>query len=314
MNKALARFISRKIGRAILTLLICVTFVFVVLRLSGDPTVMLLPEDTPQEVRDDYRRRWGLDRPLIEQYGLFLRDLGRGDLGVSFAERRRASEVVLERLPNTLLLGGLAITLALFLGIPSGLLAALHHNTPVDRTLMAISVMGFSLPSFFLAILLILLFSLTLRWLPSAGSDSLAHLVMPVLTLSAGLLGKVARFTRTATLEVLGQPYMRTAEAKGLGRAVVLLGHALPNASIPVVTFLGIEIGLILTGAVVVETIFAWPGLGRIIVTAAGQRDLPVVQAAILLIALIMVTSNLAVDILSAIIDPRAHSLGIRSR
>lgn len=314
MSRALLRFIAVKLGRAAVTLLICVTFVFVVLRLSGDPTLMLLPEDTPQDVRDVYRTRWGLDRPLVEQYGLFLRDLGTGDLGVSFAEHRRAGDVVLERLPNTLLLGGLAIALAIGFGVPLGLLAALNHNRALDRLLMAVSVMGFSLPSFFLAILLILLFSLTLRWLPSAGSDSLAHLIMPVLTLSAALLGKIARFTRTATLEVLGQPYMRTADAKGLSRVAVLLTHALPNAAIPVVTFLGIEIGLILTGAVVVETIFAWPGLGRIIVTAAGQRDLPVVQAAILLIALIMVTSNLAVDIVNALIDPRAHSLGIGRR
>jgi peptide/nickel transport system permease protein len=298
--------LGMKTLRACLTLLICMTLVFIVLRVSGDPATILLPDDTPPAVQQEYRRQWGLDRPLPEQYLRYLAGLTEGRLGISFAEQRPAGEVVLERLPNTLLLGGCAILFALAIGLPLGLLAALRHNTWLDRAAMGFAVLGFSLPSFFLAILLILLFSLKLRVLPSAGSDTWAHLVMPVVALGAGLMGKIARFARTAMLEVLGQPYIRAARAKGVFPIRVILSHALPNAAIPILMFLGIEIGLILTGAVVTETIFAWPGLGRVLVTAVGQRDLPVVQAAILLIALIMVMSNLIMDFVHAAIDPRA--------
>lgn len=299
--------LATKTLRACLTLLICMTLVFMVLRVSGDPATVLLPDDTPPEVQQEYRRQWGLDRPLPEQYLRYIVGLTEGRLGISFAEQRPAGEVVLERLPNTLLLGGCAILFALLAGLPLGLFAALRHNTVFDRVAMGFAVMGFSLPSFFLAILLILLFSLKLRVLPSAGSDTWAHLVMPVAALGAGLMGKIARFARNSMLEVLGQPYIRAARAKGVFPLRVILAHALPNAAIPILMFLGIEIGLILTGAVVTETIFAWPGLGRVLVTAVGQRDLPVVQAAILLIALIMVLSNLIVDFVHAAIDPRAE-------
>ncbi|MFM9940790.1 MAG: ABC transporter permease [Hyphomicrobiaceae bacterium] len=303
------RLAVTKIGRAALTLLICLTMVYVVLRLSGDPASMLLPDDTPQSVLDEYRRRWGLDRPIAEQYLRYLAGLAQGHFGISFAESRPALDVVLERLPNTLLLGSLAIAAAVALGLPLGIVAALRHNTWVDRFVMSLAVLGFSLPTFFLAILLILLFSLHLRILPSAGSETWAHLIMPVTALGAGLMGKIARFARTAMLEVLGQPYIRTARAKGALPLAVIVAHALPNAAVPIVMFLGIEIGLILTGAVVTETIFAWPGLGRVLVTAAGQRDLPVVQAGILLIAFTIVVCNLAMDIVHAVIDPRAQAL-----
>lgn len=295
-----------KILRAVLTLLICMTLVFVVLRASGDPATILLPDDTPPAVQQEYRHQWGLDRPLPEQYLRYIVGLTEGRLGISFAEQRPAGEVVLERLPNTLLLGGCAILFALVCGLPLGLFAALRHNTIFDQFAMGFAVLGFSLPTFFLAILLILLFSLQLRILPSAGSETWAHLVMPVVALGAGLMGKIARFARNSMLEVLNQPYIRAARARGVFPLRVVLVHALPNAAIPILMFLGIEIGLILTGAVVTETIFAWPGLGRVLVTAVAQRDLPVVQAAILLIALIMVLSNLMVEFVHAAIDPRA--------
>ncbi len=298
-----------KLARAALTLLLCLTLVYVVLRLAGDPATMLLPDDTPPDVLSEYRRRWGLDRPIVEQYLRYLAGLLQGHFGISFAENRPAIEVVLERVPNTLLLGSLAIGAALMLGLPLGMLAALRHDTWVDRFVMSLAVLGFSLPTFFLAILLILLFSLQLRILPSAGSETWAHLIMPVIALGAGLMGKIARFSRTAMLEVLGQPYIRAARAKGALPLAVLLAHALPNAAVPIVMFLGIEIGLILTGAVVTETIFAWPGLGRVLVTATAQRDLPVVQAGILLVAVIVVIANLAMDLVHAAIDPRAQAL-----
>jgi peptide/nickel transport system permease protein len=222
--------------------------------------------------------------------------------------------VVGEAIPNTLFLGSAAILVALSIGIPLGTLAALRHNSTLDRAVMSLAVLGFSLPTFFLAILLILLFTLNLRWLPSSGTETWWHVIMPVVTLSAGLLGKSARLARTAFLEVLGQPFVRTARAKGVPRLGVLAKHAFPNAAVPLLMFLGIEIGLILTGAVVTETIFAWPGVGRLLVSSAAARDLPVVQTAILFVALVIVLSNLAVDIIHALIDPRVDTLGTRGR
>lgn len=298
-------FIAIKATRALATLLICVTAVFVVLRLAGDPADMLLPDDTPAEIKAEYRVRWGLEGSIAEQYWRYIAALSRGDLGISFADGRSAFDVVMEAVPNTFLLGVCAILLALVVGFPAGILAALRHNRLADRLLMAFAVIGFSVPSFFFAILLILTFSLTLRWLPAAGTETVWHMILPTLALSAGLIGKLARYTRTAMLDVLGQPYMRTAKAKGVGHLMAMLRHALPNAAAPILMFLGIEIGLILTGAAVVETIFGWPGLGRLLVSSAAARDLPVVQGVILLVALVIVLSNLAVDILHALLDPR---------
>lgn len=307
-------FLATRLLRTILTLLLCVSTAFIVLRLSGDPTDILLPEDASADVRAEYRARWGLDRSIPEQYFRYLLAILRGDLGVSFADGRSAFLVVTEAIPNTLLLGGTAILLALAVGVPLGVAAALHRNTAIDRAIMSLAVLGFALPTFFLAILLVLLFALNLRWLPSSGTETWLHLVMPAATLSAGLLGKTARFTRTSLLEVLGQPYVRTARGKGVSRLGVLLGHVFPNAAVPLLMFLGIEIGLILTGAVVTETIFAWPGVGRLLVSAAAARDLPVVQAAILFVAAVIVLSNFAVDIAHALIDPRIEMSGSKRK
>jgi peptide/nickel transport system permease protein len=310
----MTRFVLSRLLRSLLTLLLCLTAVFVVLRISGDPTDILLPDDTPADVKAEYRQRWGLDRTIPEQYLRYLVAAAQGDLGLSFADSRPAATVVGEAIPNTLFLGSAAILVALSIGIPLGTLAALRHNSTLDRAVMSLAVLGFSLPTFFLAILLILLFTLNLRWLPSSGTETWWHVIMPVVTLSAGLLGKSARLARTAFLEVLGQPFVRTARAKGVPRLGVLAKHAFPNAAVPLLMFLGIEIGLILTGAVVTETIFAWPGVGRLLVSSAAARDLPVVQTAILFVALVIVLSNLAVDIIHALIDPRVDTLGTRGR
>nr|WP_284179913.1 ABC transporter permease [Rhabdaerophilum sp. SD176] len=308
----MTRYLATRFVRAVLTLLLCVSAAFVVLRLSGDPTDILLPEDASADTRAEYRTRWGLDRTIPEQYFRYLASVLRGDLGLSFADGRPAITVILEAIPNTLILGSSAIILALAVGIPLGILAAQHRNTPLDRTIMSLAVLGFSLPTFFLAILLILLFALTLRWLPSSGTETWLHLLLPTITLASGLLGKTARFTRTSLLEVLSQPYVRTARGKGVPRLGVLLGHVFPNAAVPLLMFLGIEIGLVLAGAVVTETIFAWPGIGRLLVSAAASRDLPVVQAAILFVAAIIVLSNLAVDLIHAMVDPRIDAFGTK--
>lgn len=299
--------------RAALTLLFCVTLVFVVLRTAGDPAQQLLPPETPPDVIDAYRAEWGLDRPILLQYTTWLGNVARGEFGHSFASNRPVADLVIETMPRTLLLGGSALFVATLLGMTLGVAAALSRGCTADRALMTAAVLGYSMPVFFLGIVLILLFALQLRVLPSSGAKSLTHLILPTITLSLPLAGRVARFARTATIEVMGRPYIRTARAKGVGRLGVILRHALPNAAVPLLMFFGIEIGLVLSGAVVTETIFAWPGLGRLLVDSVSRRDLPVVQGVILMLTTIIVLSNLLVDILHALIDPRvslARTLG----
>ncbi|MBP1847407.1 peptide/nickel transport system permease protein [Rhizobium petrolearium] len=313
MKMSSLKAIGFRAVRSLVTLLLCVTLVFVILRAAGDPSEELLPPETPPDIRQEYRVQWGLDRPIVVQYLNFLSRVARGDLGESFASDLPATELVMRAIPKTILLGGSAFLLATLIGMSLGVTAALRHGTAVDRSLIAAAVLGYSMPVFFLGILLILVFALQLRVLPSSGSSSPVHLILPTITLALPLAGRVARFARTATLEVMGKPFIRTARAKGLGQLAVILGHALPNAMVPLLMFFGIEIGLILSGAVVTETIFAWPGLGRLLVDSVNMRDLPVVQAVILMITLIIVLSNLFVDILHALLDPKvslARTLG----
>lgn len=308
------RFLALRILRALLTVAICVSAVFLALRLAGDPADIMLSIETPPDVRAYYRELWGLDRPLAEQYLRYLASVIRGDFGLSFADDRPAFAAVVDALPKTFLLGACALLLALLIGMPLGVLAALRHNSAVDRFAMAVAVLGYAIPIFFLGILLILLFALKLRVLPSAGSETPWHLILPVVTLALPLAGRLARFARTATLEVLGKPFIRAARARGVMPLSVILRHALPNAAVPLLMFIGIEIGHILAGSAVVETIFAWPGIGRLLVDSVSTRDLAVVQAVILTVTIVMVAANLLVDILHILIDPRlggfSRSLG----
>lgn len=308
------RFLAFRILRALLTVAICVSAVFLALRLAGDPADIMLSIETPPDVRAHYRELWGLDRPLPEQYLRYLASVVRGDFGLSFADDRPAFAAVVDALPKTVLLGACALMLALLIGMPLGVLAALRHNSAIDRFAMAVAVLGYAIPIFFLGILLILLFALKLRVLPSAGSETLWHLILPVVTLALPLAGRLARFARTATLEVLGKPFIRAARARGVMPLSVILRHALPNAAVPLLMFIGIEIGHILAGSAVVETIFAWPGIGRLLVDSVSTRDLAVVQAVILTVTVVMVAANLLVDILHILIDPRlggfSRSLG----
>lgn len=304
--------LSRKLLRAALTLFICVTIVFIVLRSAGDPLRSLLPDDTPPDVMEHYRALLGLDRPVLEQYFNYLQGLAHGDFGVSFVEKRPALDVVLQRVPYTAFLAGLALLVALAIGLPMGLVAAVWRNSWVDRLVMSLAVFGYSMPPFFLAIGLILIFSLQLRWLPSAGSDTMAHVVMPLIVLMAPSAAKIARFARTAMLEVLRKDYIRTAFSKGVGGLRAMIRHALPNAAIPVVTFVGFELGLVVGSGVVTENIFAWPGVGRLLVLSVGLRDLAVVQTIVLLIATTMVCSNLMVDLVYGLLDPRVRALDAR--
>lgn len=299
------RYLLLRLGRAVLTIALVVTFAFVVLRLSGDPAQIIMSPDAPPDAVTAFRKAWGLDQPLWMQYLDYFVAIARGDLGQSFRDGRPALDLVLERIPATLMLTVPALMLKVGLGIPAGIYAALNRNSTADRMVMVGAVAGFTVPSFVLGLLLVLLFSVELGWLPSGGQDSWASMVLPVITLGLGGAGILARFTRSAMLEVLGQPYIRTASAKGVPWRLVVRGHALPNAAIPTVTIVGFMVGSLIAGAVVVESVFSWPGVGRLLVVSVTNRDLAVVQAILLLVATTMVTSNLIVDVLYGVLDPR---------
>ncbi|MEH6578028.1 MAG: ABC transporter permease [Amphritea sp.] len=299
----------QKLARALLTVLLIVTTVFVVLRLSGDPAIYVLGLDADPLALDAFRHRWGLDKPILAQYMQFLLNCLQGDFGYSYFEERDAIEAVMERLPATLLLMGITGLFTLLIGIPAGIYAALHRNTWIDRLTMLVSVAGFSLPNFVLGIFLIMLFSVTWQLLPTSGSGTWKHLVMPVLTMTVAEAAIFARFTRSAMLEVLNQPYMRTARAKGLRWHQAVYRHALPNAAIPLVTIVGFFVGTLVAGGVVTESLFAWPGLGRLLVSSVANRDLAVVQIIVMMIACSMVLTNLVIDLLYGWLDPRVGSL-----
>jgi peptide/nickel transport system permease protein len=304
-----AGFVVSKLIRCLVTLLLAVTFVFIVLRLSGDPAQRMLPDDVDASVIDAYRQMWGLDRSMPEQFIRYIVSVLRGDFGISFRDNREAIDVVTERIPATLALGFLALAITNFVGVPAGMFAALNKSSWLDRATMSATILGHSLPNFFLGILLILCFSMTLRWLPSSGIGTWQHLVMPALTLGTAFAGTVARFTRSSMLEVLDQPFMRTARAKGVSNRNRVLRHALPNAAIPIVTVIGLRLGALVGGATVVETVFGYPGVGLLLVNSVAQRDLAVVQAVVLLIAFSMVIVNLIVDLAYGLLDPRIAAL-----
>ncbi|KXF75009.1 ABC transporter permease [Paramesorhizobium deserti] len=301
-------FLLTRIFRALLTIVLVVTFAFVVLRMSGDPAQIIMGPDAPPEAIAAFRKNWGLDDPIWLQYLHYFGAILQGDLGISMRDGQSAVELVAERIPATLQLTIPALILKLALGIPAGIYAALHRNSLIDRMVMAGAIAGFTMPSFVLGLILVLIFSVTLGWLPSGGQDSWTHAVLPILTMSIGGAGILARFSRSAMIEVLGQPYIRTASAKGVAWARVVRGHALPNAAIPVVTIVGFMVGSLVAGAVVVESVFSWPGVGRLLVVSVANRDLAIVQCIILLIAATMVVSNFVVDILYGFLDPRLRS------
>jgi peptide/nickel transport system permease protein len=299
------RYFAIRLGRAAITIALVVTFAFIVLRLSGDPAQIILGPEAPPEAIAAFRAAWGLDDPLWLQYFHYFGAIAQGELGRSMRDGRSAIELVVERIPVTLSLTLPALAIKLCVGVPAGIYAALHRGSLADRVVMMLSVAGFTIPSFVLGLTLVLVFAVKLGWLPSGGQDSWRHAILPVLTLGIGGGAVLARFTRSAMLEVLGQPFIRTASAKGVPWRDVIIGHALPNAAIPTVTIIGFMIGTLIAGAVVVESVFSWPGVGRLLVVAVANRDLAVVQCILLLVAATMVTSNLIVDFLYGFLDPR---------
>lgn len=308
------RFLATRLLRAALTIVMVVTFAFVVLRLSGDPAQIIMGGDAPPEAVEAFRAAWGLDEPLWVQYLSYFWAILQGDLGRSMRDGRDAIVLVAERIPATLALTVPALAVKIALGIPAGIYAALHRNSLADRLVMVVAVAGFTVPSFVLGLLLVLVFAVQLGWLPSGGQEGWRHAILPVVTLGLGGAAVLARFTRSAMLEVLGQPYIRTASAKGVPWRAVVSRHALPNAAIPTVTIIGFMVGSLIAGAVVVESVFSWPGVGRLLVIAVGNRDLAVVQCILLLVAVTMVVANLVVDLLYGFLDPRLRAQPGRAR
>ena len=302
------RFLLLRLTRAALTVLLVITFAFVVLRLSGDPALLILSPDAPPESIAAFRHAWGLDQPIWIQYLRYFGAIAHGDLGQSMRDGRPALDLVLERIPATLALTLPALLLKITLGVPAGIYAALHRNTFIDRAVMAVATAGFTVPSFVLGLFLVLVFAVQLRWLPSGGQEGWTSAVLPIVTLALGGAAILARFTRSAMLEVLGQPYIRTASARGVPWAAVIRRHALPNAAIPTVTIIGFMVGSLMAGAVVVESVFSWPGVGRLLVVAVSNRDLGIVQCILLLVASTMVGANLIVDLLYGVLDPRLRA------
>ena len=273
--------------------------------LSGDPAVLMLPPDASGEQIARFRSEWGFDRPIIVQYGNFLWRALQGDMGTSLRHGTPALPLIAERLPATLQLTVTAMLLAVALAIPLGVISATQRGSPIDLLTMTVALVGQAVPNFWLSIMGILLFSVTLGWLPTSGRGSVLHIVMPAGVLAIGLMALLTRLARSTMLEVLSEDYVRTARAKGLRERVVLSRHALRNALIPLVTVIGLQFGYILGGAVVIETVFTWPGVGLFTIQAISNRDYPVVQASVLILSSAVVLINLLVDLLYGVLDPR---------
>ncbi len=298
-------FLQRRLVDLAITVLGVSTLVFLLLRLSGDPVLQMLPANASEQARQDLRHSLGLDEPLQLQYIRFVGGIFRGDLGNSLQYKRPATSMVAETMPNTIALTLIAMLLSVVIAIPAGIVSALYRNTWTDKIIMVVTLLAQSLPYFWLGIMLILLFSVQLRWLPTSGTGTPAHLIMPAITLAVYSVARSTRLIRSSILDVLGQDYVRTAKSKGLKDPTILRRHVLRNAAIPVVTLLALDFGVLLGGAVVTETIFAWPGVGRMIVDSIILRDYPVVQAGVIYLAVIFVLINSLIDLSYSILDPR---------
>jgi len=301
------RYVLARLAQSGLVVLLSLTAVFGMVRLGGDPVLLFLPMDIQAKDVNEIRQRLGFNDPLAVQYSRFMAGALHGNFGESLRYRRDAFGLVLERLPATLLLAGSAIVLTLIVAIPLGVMTAVRRDTLVDHVGTLATVLGQATPGFWLGLMMIYLFAVQLRWLPTGGYGTLAQLIMPSVVLAAFFSARVARLTRSAMLEVLGEEYIKTARAKGLGEGRVIAKHTLRNAAIPIVTLAGLEAGQLLGGAVITETIFAWPGLGRLTVQALLNRDFPVVMAAVSFTSVVYTLMNLVVDLAYGWLDPRVR-------
>jgi len=299
-------YFLRRLAQMLPIALLVVTLVFSLIHLiPGDPVEMMLGEGAQRSEVEDLRHQLGLDRPVIQQYGSFLVGLARGDLGRSLHFGEPVTRILASHYPATIELALASLLVALAIAIPLGIVAAFHRNRAIDHFSRFFSLLGVSLPNFWLGPMLILLFSIQLDLLPVSGRSGLASLVLPSITLGTAMAGLLTRMVRSSVVEELHKPYLATARAKGLSRRMAVYRHALKNASIPVVTIVGLQIGALLTGAIITETIFAWPGLGRLIIQSIRLRDYPVLQGGILAIALTYLLLNLLTDLVYAVLDPR---------
>ncbi len=301
----MGRFLLRRLIQSVVAILGTITLVFFIQRLAGDPTLLMLPEGATREDIETLRHQLGFDQPLAVQYLDYLAQLARFDLGQSLVQRVPVLEIIAARLPYTLYLAGSALLVAVGIGLPVGIVMAVRRDTKLERVLMALVLVGQSMPTFWSGILLILLFAVTLGVMPSSGVDGVRSVVLPAVALGALTMATYARVARTAVLEELGRDYVSAAQAKGLLFRRVISRHILRNAATPIITISALEIANLLAGAVIVETVFAWPGLGQLAVQSIAARDFPIVQSIVLLSAFVSIALNLAADILYSVVDPR---------
>jgi peptide/nickel transport system permease protein len=299
------RFLLRRLIQSAVAILGTITLVFFIQRLAGDPTLLMLPEGATREDIETLRHQFGFDQPLAVQYLDYLAQLVRFDLGQSLVQRVPVVEIIAARLPYTLYLAGSALLVAVGIGLPVGIVMAVRRDTKLERVLMALVLVGQSMPTFWSGILLILLFAVTLGVMPSSGVDGIRSVILPAVALGALTMATYARVARTAVLEELGRDYVSAAQAKGLLFRRVISRHILRNAATPIITISALEIANLLAGAVIVETVFAWPGLGQLAVQSIAARDFPIVQSIVLLSAFVSIALNLAADILYSVVDPR---------
>lgn len=298
-------YILRRLGYSLISLAMLSMIIFFIIRLTGDPArLMVGPGGRPEDV-ERTRVEWGLDRPWPEQYVSFVRNLARGDFGTSFQYRLSVRELYAERLPYSLQLATAGLLISLLIGIPAGIITAVKVDTFWDSLCKVIAMLGLSIPGFFVGLLMIIVFAVNLRWLPASGSGTILHLVMPSLALGWYFAASMLRLTRSSMLEVLDSEYVKLARLKGVPENIVIAKHAFKNALIPVLTLAGINFVVMVNVAVIIETIFAWPGIGRLLFEGIQNRDFPVVQGVVVLAGVMIVTVNLLVDLLYAVIDPR---------
>lgn len=298
-------YLIRRVLQMIPVLIGLTIIIFAVTRLRGDPTLQFVRPDASEQEIETVRRAYGFDRPLYEQYFVFLGGMLRGDFGDSFRFRQPALGLVMERVPATLTLTVAALVVSWLVALPTGLVSALRQNSPIDLTATSISVIGRAMPNYWMGIMLILLFAVELQWLPVSGTGDWSNLVLPALTLGLGVATTLTRMIRSSMLEVIRQEYITTARSKGLRERTVVLRHALRNSLISVVTIFGLQIGWLLGGAVIVEQVFAWPGMGRLMLQAVYTRDMAVIQAGVFVSAVIIMLLNLLVDVSYTLLDPR---------
>lgn len=298
-------FLLKRLAQIIPVLFIISFVIFALVYIAGNPVALMLPDDASQEEIDQLTASLGLDRPFIVQYGNYLLHLMQGDFGDSFRYNTSALPLVLERLPATLELAVAALTLAVCIAIPLGIWSATKQNSPLDLIAAGGAVLGKAMPNFWLGIMLILLFSVTLGWLPVSGRGTFAHLLLPAITLATGIAAEMTRLLRSNMIEILSQDYIRTARSKGIRETLVVYKHALRNSLIPLVTITALQTSTVVGGTLITETVFSWPGIGQLLIQAVNTRDMAIVQACVFVIALLVIAMNLLADVLYRFLDPR---------